>query len=203
MTAQTSPDLPDSPQRRDGYAQGGISPEPIRMVEREGDEQFIPDVGHATGSDLALVARATGGGIRSAELIPAYEDDELPRISPRRDLSQLRSLPAQIAQLTADRNDWKARCEQAWGQLDQAQADLAAMTARAHTAEAVVDAGRRWLNAPSVEGDYSTEYELERAIVAHDGTGPLRPPASTLTARESTVEGSDAGNPENSSGGAA
>lgn len=213
VTAQPSPDLPDNLQRRGGYAQGGISPEPIRMVERDVDEQFIPDVGHATASDLALVARATGGGIRSAELIPAYEDDELPRISPRRDLSQVRSLQAQIAQLTGDRDDWKARCEQAWTQLDQAQADLAAMTARtdqlAATLTRVLGAfyERGHPGYPAYRSGWVSETNLaEWQRVAVTETAPGTAPASTWTGPQATVVGVDGpdgpGGSEGDSGGA-
>lgn len=81
MTAQPSPDLPDSLQRP-------------RMQSR-----FPRQVGNDT-----------------VDLAEAVADGDDP-----------------------NSDDWKARCEQAWGQLDQAEADLAAMTARAESAEARVN----------------------------------------------------------------
>lgn len=119
--------------------------------------------------------------------------------------------------LQRQRDDWRARCEQAWTQLDQAQADLAAMTARAHTAENQLAEIERWCRIadhgqalksgiPGSIGALGTgdiRKAIREAAQQHDETGPQTAPSSPRSAQQATVEGSDAGSPEGGSGGAA
>jgi hypothetical protein len=49
---------------------------PVRFTPAPDDDAGPPLICYPTTADLELVARATGGGIRSAEVLPKYEDDE-------------------------------------------------------------------------------------------------------------------------------
>jgi hypothetical protein len=97
-------------------------------------------------------------------------------------------------------------------------ADLAAMTARAESAEAMYDqaraqlaqmiAGRATWKAKALEMERARDLaEVDRdtlaAIRAHDGTGPETGPSATHSPEQATAEGQDPDGPQDGSGGAA
>jgi hypothetical protein len=104
----------------------------------------------------------------------------------------------------ADRDRQRARAE-------RAEADLAAMTARAESAEArydrarpIVQAALAFAGRPLGMDDFDDAYdELRAAVREFDEEGAEIGLSSTETGVQATVEGQDANGPQDGSGGAA
>jgi hypothetical protein len=137
------------------------------------------------------------------------------------DRDHLAAEAADVAQRIVDEIGHPVTDEPALGpsyreQITQLTANLAAMTSRAESAEAMYDqaraqlaqmtAGRATWKAKALEMERARDLaEVDRdtlaAIRAHDGTGPETGPSATHSPEQATVEGQDPDGPQDSSGG--
>lgn len=191
VTAQPSPDLPDSLRRQSGN--------PSTRVITVGTAPVVPS-GPAPG---APTPRPSEDPYQAAAEAWAAPFDSTPlQMGVTAGHAGLRAAVDRVAELTEQRyaaivTGWADRCETAWQERDQARAQLAQMTA-----------GRATWKAKALEMERArdlAEVDLATlaAIRAHYGTGPETGPSATHSPEQATVEGYDPDGPQDGSGGAA
>jgi hypothetical protein len=195
VTAQPSPDLPDS-LRRDRKAAG----EDVHQAAAEAYQAALsPPV---DGAPVAL----TAADMRLRRLGAAV--DEAVRLTEQRVraecAAEIQRLAAQLAEANATTDAYHADRDRQRTRAERAEADLAAMTARAEQVQPVLIAARSWLTQETGSRDISpADARLIAALRSYDETDPLWALSLTETGVQATVEGQDANGPQDDLGGAA